>query len=148
MALEREVKMVLVPLIYLTTSPWVVISKSNQAPTWPAPSTEIKLPGHHHHSQCPPSSVINHGDYRHLSAACRWRSLYITIITIPSVIIMISDTYQRQMKRSRGCSLIHSPVIFSGFQAESVKKKEAWEKVIDNMLCVQLRQKEHSCVRW
>ena len=51
------------------------------------------------------------------------------------------------MKRSRGCSLIHRPVILSSFQAEGVKKKEACEKVIENLLCVRLRQKEHcSCV--
>ena len=29
---------------HLTTSPWLVIMRSNQGPTWLAPSTEVKLP--------------------------------------------------------------------------------------------------------
>ena len=106
------IKLVLLTLTHLTTSPWVVISESNQGPTWLAPSTEVRLPVHHHHCL-----HHHHGHY------CHHHHLHPMTIA----------TYQWQMKGSRGSSLVHRPVILSGSQAEGVKKKEALEKVIDKL---------------
>ena len=91
-------------LLYLTTWPWEVTREPNQGPTGPAPRTEPKLP-----EQTPPSSPCDH------SCAPSFILTTNTIFIKIFIISAITNTYKRQVKRSRRRPFPNSPIIFCSF---------------------------------